>query len=121
MAQILQIDGSSLKLEDIADVARGTGVRVELAPGAVAGVERSRAAVEELLRRGEVAYGITTGFGAFARTLIAPEQAAALQRNILVSHATGVGPPLPEAAVRATILIRANSLAKGFSGIRRET
>jgi histidine ammonia-lyase len=121
MADTLSLNGDSLKLDDVGRVAFDPDIRVELAPAAVEAVQRSRAAVDELLRRGEVAYGITTGFGAFARTLIAPEQAAALQRNILVSHATGVGPPLDEAAVRATMLIRANSLAKGLSGIRRET
>src|SRR5207247_67664 len=82
----IHLDGNSLKLEDIGRIAAGAEIPVALAPAAVEGVRRSRAAVEELLRRGEVAYGITTGFGAFARTLIAPEQAAALQRNILVSH-----------------------------------
>src|SRR5919202_1794654 len=106
---MLTLDGASLKLDDIGQIGRDPEKPVALAPAAAASVLRSRAAVEELVRRGEVAYGITTGFGAFARTLIAPEQTAALQRNILMSHATGVGAPLPEATVRATMLTRANS------------
>jgi len=67
---------------------------------------------------GEIAYGITTGFGAFKKKLIRPEQTAALQVNLLRSHAAGVGPLADEATVRAMLVVRANTLAKGFSGVR---
>jgi histidine ammonia-lyase len=115
------IDGQGLTLDAVARVARDASVRVAVAPAASAAVRASRAAVEALLERGAVVYGITTGFGAFKDRRIGPEEAEALQRNILRSHAAGVGEPLSEAATRAMMLIRANTLAKGFSGVRPET
>ena len=72
-------------------------------------------------RGDEPVYGINTGFGIFADVKIAPDALAALQLNLLRSHAAGVGEPLPVRAVRATMALRANVLAKGFSGIRVET
>jgi histidine ammonia-lyase len=77
--------------------------------------------VERLVARKEIVYGITTGFGAFKDRLIAPDETAQLQKNLLMSHAVGVGPALPEATVRAMMVIRANTLAKGYSGVRLET
>jgi histidine ammonia-lyase len=77
--------------------------------------------VEQLVAGGEVVYGVTTGFGAFKDRTITEEQSALLQRNLLFSHSVGVGPPLPEDVVRATMLIRANTFAKGYSGIRPRT
>ncbi|MCV4615675.1 aromatic amino acid lyase, partial [Escherichia coli] len=65
--------------------------------------------------------GITTGFGAFKDKIISPEEVEQLQRNIVLSHAVGVGPEFDDPTVRAIMLIRANTLARGFSGIRRET
>jgi histidine ammonia-lyase len=115
------IDGSGLTLDAMAAVARAPETRVAIAPAAEEAVRASRAAVDALLARGEVVYGITTGFGAFKDRLIAPEQEEALQRNILRSHAAGVGEPLPAAAVRAMMLVRANTLAKGYSGVQLET
>ena len=81
----------------------------------------SAAAVQTLLDRGEIAYGITTGFGAFKDKIISREEVELLQRNIVVSHAVGVGVPFDTPSVRAIMLIRANTLARGFSGIRLET
>jgi histidine ammonia-lyase len=95
--------------------------RVTLAPHARAAVARSAAAVATLLARGEVAYGITTGFGAFKDRLIAPEQVELLQHNILMSHAVGVGEPFDSPTTRAIMLIRANTLARGYSGVRPQT
>jgi histidine ammonia-lyase len=77
--------------------------------------------VQILLERGEIAYGITTGFGAFKDKIISREEVELLQRNIIVSHAVGVGKPFDIPTTRAIILIRANTLARGFSGIRLET
>jgi histidine ammonia-lyase len=77
--------------------------------------------VAEILERGEVAYGINTGFGAFKDQVISPEQVEALQHNIIVSHAVGVGPDFDIPTTRAIMLIRANTLARGFSGIRLAT
>ena len=75
-------------------------------------------AVQTLLDRGEIAYGITTGFGAFKDKIISREEVELLQRNIVLSHAVGVGEPFDMPTVRAIMLIRANTLARGFSGIR---
>src|SRR4029434_7371721 len=84
-------------------------------------VLRSAAAVDTLLDRGEIAYGITTGFGAFKDKIISRDEVEQLQRNIVVSHAVGVGNAFDTPTVRAIMLIRANTLARGFSGIRVET
>jgi histidine ammonia-lyase len=92
---------------------------VAVAERAWEAVERSRQVVDTLVERGEVAYGITTGFGEFAHVTIARDQVRALQRNLLMSHAVGVGAPLPRESVRAMLLLRANTLLKGFSGVRR--
>jgi histidine ammonia-lyase len=120
----ITLDGESLDISTVVTVANGwqrpETVRVELAPSAVEGVRACREAVERLVANGEIVYGITTGFGAFKDRLIAPEETAQLQRNLLMSHAVGVGPLLPEATVRAMMLIRANTLAKGYSGVSLE-
>lgn len=84
-------------------------------------VIRSAEAVARIVARGEPVYGINTGFGALAETAVPREALNLLQVNLLRSHAAGVGDPLPVRAVRATMALRANVLAKGFSGIRRET
>ena len=81
-------------------------------------IERSRKAVEKLVAAGEVAYGITTGFGHFKDRLISPDQTRQLQLNLVRSHAVGVGAELPAEVVRAMLLVRANTLALGYSGVR---
>jgi histidine ammonia-lyase len=98
-------------------VARG-GAAVALDPHARARMEEARLVVERLVAAGEVVYGITTGFGDLASTFIPPADARQLQRNLLASHAVGVGPPLPRDVVRAMLLLRANTLALGHSGCR---
>lgn len=113
------LDGNSLTLEQVEAVARG-GEHVLLAPAARERVRAARATVDELLTAERPVYGVTTGFGKLSDVRIPPEQAEALQRNLLRSHAFGVGPPLPEEAVRASLLLRANVLAKGYSGVRPE-
>ncbi|MDQ3713028.1 MAG: histidine ammonia-lyase [Acidobacteriota bacterium] len=117
------LDGESLTFEQVLAVAHGepNNPRVSLSEKAKAQVRRSAAAVQTLLERGEIAYGITTGFGAFKDKIISREAVELLQRNILVSHAVGVGKPFDVPTTRAIILIRANTLARGFSGIRLET
>jgi histidine ammonia-lyase len=91
---------------------------VLLAPDARELVNRSRAVVDELVEENKLAYAITTGVGKLSDVRIAPEQNRELQLNLLRSHAVGVGEALPEHVTRAMILLRANSLAKGFSGVR---
>ena len=117
------LDGESLTFEQVLAVAHGepNNPRVLLSESAKAKVNRSANAVQTLLERGEVAYGITTGFGAFKDKIISREEVELLQRNIVVSHAVGVGKPFDIPTTRAIILIRANTLARGFSGIRLET
>jgi histidine ammonia-lyase len=117
------LDGESLTFEEVVAVAYGGpgAPSIALSDPAKACVERSSAAVQTLLDRGEIAYGITTGFGAFKDKIISVEEVELLQRNIVLSHAVGVGEPFDTASVRAIMLIRANTLARGFSGIRVET
>jgi histidine ammonia-lyase len=113
---MVEIDGSSLTLEDVQKAAEGEAVA--LAPRARASVERARRLVEGIVERGEVVYGINTGFGALADVVIAPEQLRELQVNLVRSHSCGIGDPLPEQVVRAMMLQRANVLSKGYSGCR---
>lgn len=117
------IDGEGLTFEQVLAVAYGKPgePRVQLAGSATENVNRAAGAVDTLLERGEIAYGITTGFGAFKDKIISREEVETLQRNIVLSHAVGVGDPFDTATVRAIMLIRANTLARGFSGIRLET
>lgn len=113
------LDGEGLALEDVAQVAHES-VPVALSEAAWDRVRRAERAVREFVERGEVVYGVTTGFGAFKNRLIPPGEVRQLQRNILMSHAVGVGATLDEPATRAMMTIRANTLAKGHSGIREE-
>lgn len=119
----LVLDGESLRLRDVQRVARSAPgeIAVRLSDEARRRVQRSRAAVERMVDEGRVAYGITTGFGAFKDRIIPRAQLDELQRNLVLSHAVGVGPAFAPDETRAIILIRANQLAKGFSGIRLET
>lgn len=113
----LLLNGSSLTVSDVLEVAEGRRT-VRLAPEARIRMLGTRAIVEGLAARGEAVYGVTTGFGKLSDIAIAPDQLAQLQLNIVRSHAAGVGPRLPEREVRAMMLLRANVLAKGFSGAR---
>jgi histidine ammonia-lyase len=114
------LDGDSLALGDLLAIA-DSGASVALAPEAAARVDAARAVVDRKAAADEAVYGINTGFGALAETRIPREALGALQLNLLRSHAAGVGEPLPLRAVRASMALRANVLAKGFSGIRRGT
>ncbi|HUR96868.1 MAG TPA: histidine ammonia-lyase [Pyrinomonadaceae bacterium] len=117
------LNGENLTFAQVTAVAYGNpgAPKVRLADEAKFNVERSAAAVDALLQRGEIAYGITTGFGAFKDKIISLDEVGLLQRNIVVSHAVGVGKHFDTPTVRAIMLIRANTLARGFSGIRLET
>ena len=117
MSEVFEIDGSSLSLEEIASVAVG-GATVAIAKDAYARMEASRAVVEGVVARADTAYGINTGFGKLSDVRIGPNQLEALQRNLVRSHACGIGEALPEDEVRAMLLLRANVLAKGLSGVR---
>jgi len=117
---MILLDGDSLTLDRIVAIADDF-VEVGLAPDAARRVAAARDVVARKARGDEAVYGINTGFGALAETAIPRAALGALQLNLLRSHAAGVGEPLPVPIVRATMALRANVLAKGFSGIRRET
>src|SRR3954453_7780001 len=114
------LDGGSLALRELVGIA-DEYAPVALAPDAAARVDAARAVVDRKAASDEAVYGINTGFGALAETRIPRDSLGALQLNLLRSHAAGVGEPLPVRAVRASMALRANVLAKGFSGIHRST
>jgi histidine ammonia-lyase len=113
------LTGDDLTVEDVWDVALH-GAPVELSDTAVTRMEAARALVDDVAR-GEHTYGVNTGFGRFVSRSIPDELAEELQVRLLRSHACGVGDPYPDEVVRAAMLLRANALAKGFSGARIET
>src|SRR5688572_18523876 len=115
---MLKIDGYSLTITDVARAARGEERSFALTAESRERVEASRKLVDGWVERGEVIYGITTGFGEFANVTIPLHQIEELQVNLIRSHSAGVGEPLAPEVVRAMLLLRANALAKGFSGIR---
>src|ERR1035438_655236 len=113
----LVLDGQALTLGEIEAVAL-EGCAVALAAAALEGVEASRALIEEILDAGETVYGVNTGFGKLSDARIPHESLAELQTNLVRSHAGGVGQPRSVGESRAMLLLRANVLAKGFSGCR---
>jgi len=108
----IMLDGENLTLADVVTVARapeeGEAVNVEISEGGWQKVRRAEKAIGDLLARGEIVYGVTTGFGAFKDRLIPPDQVTQLQHNILMSHAVGVGPVLDIAVTRAIPRSRAD-------------
>ena len=117
---MIEIDGSNLKIEDVISVARDFE-EVRLAKGVEEKVKRSREVIEEIIDEGKVVYGVSTGFGELAKIKISKEDVEKLQENLIRSHSCGAGENLPTEIVRAMMLLRANSLAKGYSGVRLET
>lgn len=114
---MVSLDGSGLSLDITQKVARGDEP-VEIAPDAILRMQRSRAVVENLAAGDAPVYAVNTGVGLLADVRVPPDELEQLQRNVIRSHACGVGDPLSRAEVRAMMLIRANVLAKGYSGIR---
>jgi histidine ammonia-lyase len=110
------LDGCSLTPEQVRAVARGAPAAVD--PGARRKIDEARAFVERILAEDRVVYGVTTGFGKFSDVRIDHDQVRELQRNLIVSHCCGVGPPLDAEEARALMVLRANVLAKGYSGAR---
>jgi histidine ammonia-lyase len=111
------LDGTSLTLQELVDVARDRR-RVRVGDAASRQVRRCRAVVELLLRHDAKVYGLTTGFGKLRNVVIEQRDSVRLQENLLRSHAAGVGQPFPEDVVRGAILLRANTLCRGNSGVR---
>jgi len=113
------LDGQPMKAADIEAVALA-GRKVEIAEEAKTRIAASRAAIEQILAEGRTVYGVNTGFGKLSDVHIPPESLGALQVNLVRSHAGGIGHPLSLPESRAMLLLRANVLAKGFSGVRPE-
>ena len=115
----LHINGNDLTLEAVREVASVETRRAALlSPDAREAVNQARAVVDEIVASNKVAYAITTGVGKLSDVRIAGDQIRELQVNLVRSHAVGVGEPLSVAETRAMMLLRANSLAKGHSGVR---
>lgn len=119
MSLPVSVDGESLTIAEVGRVARDAAP-VVLTPEARERMRRSRAVVDGIVARNAVVYGVTTGFGKLSEVAIPPDRLAELQVNLVRSHAAGVGPLLSEAETRAMMLLRANVLARGFSGVRPE-
>jgi len=117
MVEMVSLNGSRLSFDEVSRVAL-ENEKVEIAADAVAAMERSRAVVERLAAGDAPVYAVNTGVGLLADVRVPPAELEQLQRNVVRSHACGVGDPLAREEVRAMMLIRANVLAKGFSGIR---
>ncbi|MBU3144981.1 histidine ammonia-lyase [Clostridium sp. CF012] len=117
---VIQINGNDLTLEQIVMVTR-KGCKVELTKEAEERVIKSRNIVDEIVDNNKVIYGITTGFGKFSDVTISGEACKKLQRNLIISHACGAGKRFSNEIVKSIMLLRANALAKGYSGIRLST
>ena len=111
------LDGNSLSIEQVVAVARDRA-KVRVADAARQKAQRSRDFLEKCVAEGKAIYGVTTGIGELARVRISPEQSAELSRRIIYSHSAGTGDRFPDDSVRAAMLLRANVLSKGFSGVR---
>lgn len=116
MTRVINLDGESLTIEDVIAIAR-QGVACHIDDSAIEAVNASRKIVDDIVSEKRVVYGVTTGFGSLCNVSISPEDTVQLQENLIRTHASGFGDPLPEDAVRAIMLIRINSLVKGYSGI----
>jgi histidine ammonia-lyase len=116
----VHIDGETLTIEDVVKVAR-KNTAVVLSKKAKEKVKESRQILEKMVENNKIIYGVNTGFGALSKIKISPLDIKKLQLNLIKSHSTGIGNPLETDIVRATMLLRVNTLAKGNSGIRLET
>ena len=117
---MIELNGMELTIEQVIAVARHNE-QVRISEPAKEKINRARAYVDEKLAQKAVIYGLTTGFGKFSDTFVPEQETAALQRNLIISHACGMGAPLPREVVRGAMLLRCNALARGNSGIRLST
>lgn len=120
MPELIELTGRDLSLEAIRDVAYQTDMQVRLAEPARKAVVASRQMIEDVCQSGKTVYGVNTGFGAMSNVRIDTTQLAELQANLVRSHAAGTGEPLDIPTTRAMMLLRANTLSQGFSGVRPE-
>jgi len=117
MTRVLELDGTSLRLEDLRPIFAGEPVRLRVAEAARERVRRARELVERCVRSGEPVYGVTTGFGKLKSVAIPASDILELQRNLVLSHCCGVGDPMPAEEVRAVQVLRLNGLLRGHSGV----
>lgn len=117
---MIKLDGHSLTLEDFIAVTRGRQP-VTLTEESTAAIGKARQLVDNIVNEKRVVYGLSTGFGKFSDVSISKEETAQLQKNLIISHACGVGDPFAEDIARGVVLLRANALAKGNSGVRLST
>ncbi len=116
---MLELSGHALTLEDIYSVAHASQ-QVKLSDTAISRIHAARAVIDDICEKGTVTYGVNTGFGRLSDVHVPHDELKALQLNLVRSHACGLGPRLPESDVRAMMLLRANVLAVGYSGVRLE-
>src|SRR3954452_14152088 len=114
------LDGRSLTIENVVEVARNPSSSVSIAPTARNALAQSRQLVERAIQSGQTIYGVNTGFGKLANVRVPADQLDQLQTNLIRSHASGVGAPLPPSVVRGVIPLRANVLPRPTSGVRPE-
>jgi histidine ammonia-lyase len=118
----LTLDGENLTIEDVFRVAfageKGQEIQVSVSPGCIGKMKSSRDYIEARIAQGEVMYGVNTGFGAFSSVRISDSEIEELQRNLIRSHCVGIGEPFSIPETRAIMLLRANALSRGHSGIR---
>ncbi|MDX1583264.1 MAG: histidine ammonia-lyase, partial [Thermoanaerobaculia bacterium] len=115
----IQLDGNNLSIEDVAAIATRRA-SASLSDDARGRMAASREVIDRIVDEDRTVYGVTTGFGVFSDVRVSAREVRTLQRNLILSHCAGVGDPFPPETVRAIMLLRANALAKGFSGIRLE-
>jgi histidine ammonia-lyase len=118
---IFELDGNTLTLQDFITIVQDPSLRLGLNAAAWQAVKESRAVIDEWVEKGEIIYGVTTGFGEFANVVIPKDELEQLQENLVVSHSAGAGEWLDRETVRGMMILRVNALAKGLSGIRPET
>lgn len=117
--QKLVIDDKDLTFDEI-DFFLNANPQIEISAKSIRKIEASRKIVEGVIKAGKIVYGVNTGFGKFADVRIKKEQTADLQRRLVLSHAAGVGEPMPESIVRLMMLLKVKSLSLGYSGVRLE-
>nr|HRO67283.1 aromatic amino acid lyase [Pseudobdellovibrionaceae bacterium] len=120
MSSTIQLHGEGLVSEQLALIANGPENRVEMSSSARARMKESRDYIERRIAAGEVMYGVNTGFGAFSSVRISDSEIEDLQRNLIRSHSSGIGEPFSKRQTRAMMGLRANTLARGHSGVRPE-
>ncbi len=118
--EVIALDGKSLTIDDLLEVTR-YGKKIKLSDEGEKKIKQARDVIEKKLEKNDIIYGVSTGFGKFANTVISPTEREELQKNLIKSHSIGFGPCLPDEIVLGAMVIELNSFCRGGSGIRFET